>query len=132
MYFFVATSYRQEISFLNQHNHYTYHAQDKDWCHFLKEMCCLYCSLTSQNDPDIFNINRDQKIELNKFIHFARKNWEVCQDWYLELWRSTINNNSSFYFVCRSWQHIKPLGSNFDYVQDIRNKNDSKPRGNAS
>ncbi len=95
-------------------------------------MCQIYHSLTSQNEPDIFVVNRDQKLELNHYIHFAQTNWEARQAWYCERCRSAINKKSPFSFMPRPWQKIKPPMYQPDYVKQIQNNIDSKPKASAS
>ncbi len=82
-----------------EHQQHNLHQQDADFRCFLAGMCQTYCSLTSADDPDIFDINYDQKHILNQLIHFALKNWEARQTWYHERQCSAINNNSTFCLV---------------------------------
>ncbi len=80
MYFYVTAYYHKEIALIDEeHKNHNLHFQDSDRCHFLTGMCQTYRSLTSTDEPDIFDINCDQKLELNQFIHFALTTWEACQ-----------------------------------------------------
>ncbi len=100
MYFYIAAYYCKEIALIDEeHKNNDLHLQDADQCCFLTGMCQTYCSLTSPDEPDIFDINCDQKIELNQFIHFTLTNWEARQTWYCERCRSEIKKNSTFYLV---------------------------------
>ncbi len=45
-------------------------------------MTQAYCDLTSLDEPDIFDINKNQKQILNQLVHTALKNWEAHQIWY--------------------------------------------------
>ncbi len=122
MSFYVALYYCKEIAFIdNEQKHGTLHSQDIDCRHFLHGMCQTYRSLTSQDESNVFDINCDQNIELNQYIHFAHNNWEACQVWYHEHRHSAATKNSHFCFVPQSWQKFKSPAYRPDYVQDIRN-----------
>ncbi len=100
MYFYVISFYCKEIALLDDDHHPSVlHQQDIDRRAFLTGMCQLYHSLTSRNEPDIFDINRDQKLELNQYIHFAQTNWDARQAWYRDRRRSAINKNSPFIYI---------------------------------
>ncbi len=108
MYFYVSAYYCKEIALIDdKHKHHGLHPQDDDHYHFLKGMRQTYCSLTSADEPDIFDINRDQKFELNQVIHFAFTNWEAPQSWYHGRCHSAIKKDSLFRLVPPSWQNIK-------------------------
>ncbi len=47
--------------------------QDIDCHHFLLGTSHTYCNLTTLDEPDIFDINNNQKHILNQLIHFALK-----------------------------------------------------------
>ena len=131
MLFYVASFYREEIDLLDAYPHVAQHSQDIDRRYFLTQMCLLYQSLTSANEPDIFEITKDQKYELNLYIHFAQTNWDARQIWYHERRRSAINKSSEFNRIPRPWKKIKPPSHCPDYVTKIRTQN-SKPKANAS
>ncbi len=124
MYFYVAAYYCKEIALIDdEHKNHDLHLQDANRCRFLKGMCKTDCSLTCADEPDNFNINCDQKIKLNQFIHFALMTWEDRQTWYHERRCSAIKKNSFFCLIPQPWQNIKPPGCSTDYVQDICNNN---------
>ncbi len=66
MYFYVAAYYCKEIVLIDEeHNNHNLHLQDANHFRFLTGICQTYSSLTSADEPDIFDINCDQKLELN-------------------------------------------------------------------
>ncbi len=63
MYFYVAAYYCKEIALIDEeHKNHNLHLQDAHRCHFLTGMCQTYCSLTSTDEPEIFDIKHDQKL----------------------------------------------------------------------
>ncbi len=120
MYFYVVSFYCKEIALLDDDHHPSVlHCQDTDRRCFLTGMCQLYHSLTTRNEPDIFDINHDQKIELNQYIHFAQTNWEARQAWCCECCRLAINKKSPFTFMPRPWQKLKPPMYQHDCIKQI-------------
>ncbi len=97
MYFYVTAYYCKEIALIDEeHNNNNLHQQDADCCCFLKGMCQTYGSLTCADEPDVFDINCDQKLKLNQFIHFTLTTWEACQSWYHKRRCSAIKKDSPF------------------------------------
>ncbi len=65
-YFYVAAYYFNEKALIDkEHKHHNIHQQDADRHRFLAGMCQSYCSLTSEDEPDIFDIICNQKHVLN-------------------------------------------------------------------
>ncbi len=97
MYFYVAADYCKEIALIDEeHKNHNLHLQVTNRRRFLTGMCQTYRSLTSPDEPDIFDINCDQKLKLNQFIHFALTSWGACQTWYPKRRCSAIKKNSPF------------------------------------
>ncbi len=133
MYFYVVLHHCKEIVLIDDnHQHITLHSQDIDRCCFLAGMCQTYSSLTSQDEPNISDINCHQKLELNQYIHFAQTNWDARQAWYHERRRSAVNKNSPFTFIPQPWKKIKTPMYQPDYINQIRNNINSKPKASAS
>ncbi len=59
---YVATYYCQEITFLDNKQKQNLHKQDLKCHEFLLGMSQTYCDLTSLDEPDIFDINKDKKL----------------------------------------------------------------------
>ncbi len=95
-------------------------------------MSQTYHDLTSLDEPDIFDIDINQKHILNQLIHFALKNWDACQIYYHVCRCSAIKKNSPFCFVPRSWKKVYPPAYSTDYVQNTCDKTYLKPKANAS
>ncbi len=94
-------------------------------------MSQTYCYLTSSYEPDIFDINRDQKHTLNQLIHFVLKTGRPNTSG-IESIAALILKNSAFHFIPRSWKNIKPSAYSTDYVQKICDKMFSKQEDTAS
>ncbi len=57
---YIGTYYHQEIAFLdNKQKQQNLHAQDLEHCQFLIGMTQTYRDLTSSDELDIFDINKD-------------------------------------------------------------------------
>ncbi len=122
MHFYVAAYYCKEIVLIDEeHQNFGLYLQDAAHCRFLKGMCETYSSLTHADEPDIFNINCDQKLKLNQFVNFAVTNWEAHQTWYHKCHHSALKKDSPFCLVPGLWQNMKPPAYHHDYVKDIRN-----------
>ncbi len=132
MLFYVASFYREEIELIDIYPFVAQHSQDIDRRYFLTQMCLLYQSLTSANEPDIFEISKDQKYELNHYIHFAQTNWDARKNWYHERRCSAIDKSSEYNRIPRPWKKIKPPSHCPDYVTKIRSDFNSKPTANTA
>ncbi len=54
-------------------------------------MSTIYHNFSSSNEPNIFDINKDQKHFQNGFIHFAQCKWEAQKNWYAQRVNQPIN-----------------------------------------
>ncbi len=81
-------------------------------------MSHLDYTLTSSDEHDLFNINRDQKNVLNQLIHFASKNFDERQKWY-EIRCSMLQKELQTLFVNTPWNNLKLPNSSFHYVNKI-------------
>ncbi len=96
----VVTYYCQEITLIdNKQLNHNLHEQDTTCHQFLLGMSQTYSHLTNSDEPDIFDINQDQKHVLNQLIHFALKNLEARQTGYHEHQSSAIDKKSPFCFI---------------------------------
>ncbi len=89
-------------------------------------MTQTYHGLTSSDEPDVFDINQQQKHILNQLIYFASINWKAHKDWYHKCCRSAMNKALSACFVEQLWKILKPPTYSIDYVQNICDNNIKK------
>mmetsp|Transcript_10715 Transcript_10715/g.22749 ORF Transcript_10715/g.22749 Transcript_10715/m.22749 type:complete len:153 (-) Transcript_10715:3-461(-) len=79
----VPTFYHKELHFLGkEHAKHPSLPQDTTHYNLLCGLTYTFNSLASSNEPDIFNINADQKFALNKFIHYTETTWKEHIKWY--------------------------------------------------
>ncbi len=78
-------------------------------CQFWVGVTQTYHDLTSLDEPDIFDINKNQNHILSQLIHTALKSWEACQIWYHKCCCSAIKKNLTFHFIPRPWKKLNPL-----------------------
>ncbi len=114
---FTILFYGMELSFLNYKNsQYPLDPVDNKHCKFLQGMIQIYCDLSSSDEPDIFDIAKEQKHILNQLIHFASKNWDKCKKWYTEQSDLVTKKNSTKTLVIKPWKNRSvPI----DYVNDV-------------
>ncbi len=133
MHLNVATYYCQEIVLIeNKQINHNLHKQDTNHRQFLLDISQMYRDLTNLDEPDIFDINQEQKHILHKLIHFALKNWEARQTWYHERQSSAISKKSPFCFIPWPWKKIKPPAYGTDCGNNIHNKTNSKSSATAA
>ncbi len=129
----VATYYCQEITFLdNKQKKQKFCTKNIKCCEFIIGMSQTYRNLTSLDEPDIFDINKDQKHTLNQLIHTALINWEACQIRYCEHCSSDVKKNSTFCFIPRPWKKVESPAYSTNYVQSICNETTQTQGGTAS
>ncbi len=75
--------------------------------------------LSRSNEPDIFDIIKDQKYSLNQFIYFATTNWGKHQQWYVTQCCFASKKNSKQAFVNIPWTKLTLLNTSLDFFHDI-------------
>ncbi len=122
VYLHVARFYCTELLFLdNQNNQSSLDPVDNKQSKFLQGIIQIYCDLSSSDEPDIFDITRDQKDITNQLIDFASKFWDEPQKWYAEWHYLATKKNSTKIFVNKLWKKYKPSNHSIDYVKAIYN-----------
>ncbi len=103
----VAT-YCHKITFLDkEQKKQKPHKKDLKCQKFLISMSPTFCNLTSLDEPDIFDVNKDQKHFFNQLILTALKNWEARLIWYCKHCCSAIKKTLTFHFIPRPWKKVK-------------------------
>ncbi len=80
---------------------------DNKHCDVLCSIIQTYCHLASSNEPNIFNINQDQKHIFTQQNHFASKNWEEHKHQYQEHCHLAIKKSLTTRFISRPCTKLK-------------------------
>ncbi len=87
----VSLVYWLELKFLDdENNKQPLTKADNTHCEFLCDIIDTYHHLASSNEPDIFNINQDQKHIFSQLFHFSSKDWVEHKKWFKSVatWQS--------------------------------------------